>query len=573
MRRSVVDLYYENLERVKNRVAVTDLFDELTYAELECRSNALCQRLLTEGVERDSLIPISMDHGIERTVAVLGVMKAGAAYVLIRPEEWNKKKTVIARYLPKRIVICEWENQPLFGSDWTLICPEMDAFSEEEVLEMPVVSENALLCAHFTSGTTGEPKLVFLQHFDAYDMICAKSRLLERFDVERVGQYLSPYFAFGAEVYLVALAKGLSVYLFDEINRGNIPELFRFLRENAIDIIELPTSLVHVIGANSALADTLPVNKRKINVAGESLFLSNVMKTCLEEKKIELFSEYGSSEMLATSIAPVSILEPLPDGLLPLGDPVPGCRRFLRNGHLFLVREGKQIRDYYVHRRDIFIGDSDDNCCMDTMDLAVEKNHRIYIMGRANRTVKVRGFRINLSEIEHCICEGFPGVQLYVGCAEDRNHIKRIGVIYCSQTGISPEQIKAVLHRRLESYKMPQLFVAVDAIPTNANGKKDRERCNRILQRDFEAAGVPREPGDMEELILRSVERYAGILNEAKKKQDFSELGIDSLTLISILCEIEEASGVGIQLEKLDRSWMKTPELLIESVRKYELYR
>lgn len=572
MRRSVVDLYYDNLEKVKKRVAVTDLFDELTYAELECRSNAICRRLLEEGVERGSLIPISMDHCIERAVAILGVMKAGAGYVLIQPEEWNKKKTVIARYISKRIVICEWENQPLFGAGWTPISPEMDAIFEVAP-EMPVVSENALLCAHFTSGTTGDPKLVFLQHFDAYDMICTKNRLLERFDVERVAQYLSPYFAFGSEVYLGALAMGLSVYCFDEINRGNIPELFRFLRGNAIDMIELPTSLIHVIGANPSLADALPENLRIIIAAGESLYLSDSMRSCLEEKNIELFSEYGCSEMLATSIAPVSSLEALPNGLLPLGDPVRGCRCFLRDGHLFFVREGKKQQDYCVQRKELFVEDSDGSCYMDTMDLAVKKNHRIYITGRANRTVKVRGFRINLSEIEHCICESVHGVQVYVGCVEDKNHVTRIGVLYCSQVEIAPEKIKAAINHQLEDYKMPQLFVAVDTIPTNVNGKKDRERCSRILQQEFDVAGTPKEPEDMRALILWCVERYTGALDEAKKKQDFSELGIDSLTLISILCEIEEVSGISIQLEKLDRSWMKTPEQLIESVRKYELYR
>ena len=572
MRQSLVDIYYEHLNNCRSEIAVTDLFDELTYEELENKSNSLAKSLINYGIPENSLLPISIDNCIYRTIAILGVMKAGIGYILIKPEEWKERAPLIESYLYKKILIGECENIALFGDEWVVV--DYELLSDEDAIGIKrTVTENHLLCAHFTSGSTGIPKLVFLQHFDAYDVITEKKRLFEKYQIKKVVQYLSPYFAFGAEVYLRAITTGLTLFYFDDINRGNIPELFRFIRDYGIEMAELPTSLINTVGMGRELSEFIPENLKVINVAGECLYYSQYLKAVLEKENISLFCEYGSSEMMASFINDILQLHVKSNGLVSLGDNIPGCESYIENGLMWLVRKEKDVSDYYYARRHLFVANKQEEGCFNTKDIIeVNDGHR-FIVGRDNRSVKVRGYRINLSEIENCIRLQYPNEIVYAGCAERNNHVKSIGILYKKNGELTRSLIVSMLKDMLEEYKIPQFFVEVEDIPMNRNGKKDKKRCDELLQRHLSSQSEAEDKKGWEKIIVSSIERYTGPLKKTDFDKNFADLGIDSLSLITIICEVEELSKIHIQLEKLNVAWMISPKKMIESVIEYDFYR
>lgn len=563
-RNSVLDIYYHHFEQKQDRVAVTDLFDELTYAELETQSNRLCAWLCRCGVTANSLVPICMENGVDRIVAVLAILKCGAAYVLISPGDWESKHTVVAEHTDG-FVIAETENRFMFDGNWKLITLEQSSAMSGEAAYVRSSTENSLFCAHFTSGSTGTPKLALVQHFDVYDTICAKDELMVAYGVQNVVQFLSPYFAFGMEVYSAAIMTGRTLFLMDDIGRGNLPAVFKFMKNNDIHMAELPASLVNTVSQNAELLELLPDSLRVINTAGENLYLAAALEAVLRRKEIDLYCEYGCSEMLAVFLSNVRDLGRNAEGQVCLGTPINGCVCFTDNGHLLVARSGKSVWDYDARRiknLNLMADPGRQEAVFDTMDMIDMQDGDVYIVGRANRCEKIRGYRVNLSEIEYCVRSGFPQIDLFVGVAETKEHVKKIGVVYAAAEDVTPEAIQEIAAQKLEEYKRPQIIIRTDALPKNRNGKKDICLCTEMLNRQLRTRYSRETMGDIRAAVRQAVARYVGVLKEADMKKTFRQLDVDSLTLITILCEIEEASGVPIELENLDTEWVDTPEKL-----------
>lgn len=562
-RDSVLNIYYHHFAQKKDRIAVTDLFDELTYAELEDQSNRLCAWLCRSGITENALVPICMENGVDRTVAVLAVLKCGAAYVLISPGDWESKQAVLAEYTDG-FVIGETENRSLFGENWTLLTLEQSAAMPRDASCVRSSTENSLFCAHFTSGSTGTPKLALVQHFDAYDTIRAKEALMQAYAVQNVVQFLSPYFAFGMEVYSAAIMTGKTLFLMDDVARGNLPAVFKFMKNNDIHMAELPASLINTVSQNTELLELFPDNLRVINTAGENLYLTGPLEDVLRRKNIALFCEYGCSEMLAVFLGNVRDLGRNAEGQVCLGKPINGCVHFVDKGHLLLSRAGKSAGDYDARRiknLNLMTDPGKQDAVFDTMDLIDVLDGDSYIVGRANRCEKIRGYRVNLSEIEHFIRSRFPHADIFVGVAETKEHVKKIGVVYAA-ADVTPEAIQEAAAQKLEEYKRPQIIIRTDAVPKNKNGKKDTRLCTEMLSRQLRARYSGEAMGDIRTAVRQAVARYVGVLREADMHKTFRQLDIDSLTLITILCEIEQASGVPIELENLDTEWIDTPKKL-----------
>lgn len=562
-RESVLNIYYHHLQQNKDRIAVTDLFDQLTYAELETQSNKLCAWLSRSGIHENTLVPICMENSVDRATAVLSVLKCGAAYVLISPGEWESKQAVLEAYTDG-FVIGDTENRSLFGGNWMLLTPEQSSAMPGDAACVRSSTENSLFCAHFTSGSTGTPKLALVQHFDAYDTIRAKEALMQAYDVQNVIQFLSPYFAFGMEVYSTAMMTGKTLFLMDDIGRGNLPAVFKFMKNNDIHMAELPASLINTVSQNTDLLELFPENLKVINTAGENLYLTRPLEDVLRRKEIALFCEYGCSEMLAVFLNNVRDLSRNAEGLVCLGKPINGCVHFVDNGHLFVSRTGKSAGDYDARRiknLNLMADPGRRDAVFDTMDMIEVRSGDSYIVGRANRCEKIRGYRVNLSEIEYFIRSRFPQADLFVGVTETKEHVKKIGVVYASAADVMPEDIQEAA-MNLEEYKRPQIIIRTNAVPKNKNGKKDTHLCTEMLNRQLRAQYSREAMGDIRTAVRQAVERYVGVLREADMSKTFRQLDIDSLTLITILCEIEEASGVPIELENLDTEWINTPEKL-----------
>lgn len=561
-RNSVLSIYYQHFEQKQERIAVTNLFDELTYAELEIQSNRLCAWLCRCGVAEKTLIPICMENSVDRIVAILAVLKCGAAYILISPDDWESKHSVLAEHADG-FVIGETENHSMFTGKWKLLTLEQSSAMAGDTACIRSSTENSLFCAHFTSGSTGTPKLALVQHFDAYDTIRAKDELMQAHGVQNVVQFLSPYFAFGMEVYSAAIMTGKTLFLMDDIGRGNLPAVFKFMKNNDIHMAELPASLINTISQNAELLELLPDNLKVINTAGENLYLTGLLEDTLDRKEIDLFCEYGCSEMLALFLSNVRDLGRNAEGQVCLGKPITGCVYSVENGRLFVSRKGKSAGDYAAHRIKNLITDPEKQAAVfDTMDLIDVQDSDVYIVGRANRCEKIRGYRVNLSEIEYCIRSRFPQIELFVGVAETKEHVKKIGVVYAATEDVAPEAIQEAVAHRLEEYKRPQIIIRTDAVPKNRNGKKDTCLCTDMLTRQLHAQYSSKVKGNIRAVVRQALERYVGILQEANMDMTFHELDIDSLTLITILCEIEETSGVFIELENLDTEWIDTPRKL-----------
>lgn len=568
-RESVLNIYYRNLTAQEDHIAVTDLFDEITYGELERISNNMCLLLEKAGARPNEIIPVCVENCVERTIAVLAIIKCCAAYILVDPTEWERKSALLCGFNSSNLVIGEIQSKSLFSQKWTLVTVE-DAYACPDAPRSEHgPSENELFCAHFTSGTTGIPQIVYLQHFDAYDMICARQRSMDECQVSIVAQYLSPGFAFGMEGLISALALGKTMLYPEEISKGNIVEMFRYFQDNGVDMVDLPSSLINTIAHNDFFLNMLPDNLRLINIGGESIYLTERLMKVLERKQITLCSTYGSAETFATFFGHVENSKiRKANSQIPLGSIVNGCSYFIKDRKLCISRNGKKLLDYHERRRSngkwSLEGVECADAYFDTMDIVALEDGNLFIKGRANRCVKIRGYSVCLDEIEYCIRAVVPDADFFVGYAESSDHVSKVGIVFQSGGRLSVQQIKNIVRDALEEYKCPQIFVEVETIPRNKNGKRDSLLCSALLQKQLKAMDTDTARSKIDKYVACAVQQYTGTLSEEQYQNNFSDLGIDSLTLIAILCKIEEYSGMEIPLENLDLRWIDTPERLAQ---------
>lgn len=545
--------------------AIALAFDDqgLSYAELNRRANRLAHRLMGMGVRPDQLVAIGLPRGIDFVVGLLGVLKAGAAYL---PLDLNHPADRLAYILqdsqPVALLTHAALADAFVAQALPLLLIDADAALATQATDNPDHRAIGLDTSHlayviYTSGSTGRPKGVQVPHLGLCNMALAQ---IDAFGVgpdSRVLQFAAPGFDASVSEVAMALCSGAQLCLATREALWPGEPLAQTLLQHAVTHVTLPPSVL------AAFENPERFAAMTVIVAGEACPPSLAQRWTSHHT---LFNAYGPTEATVCASlrrcdgqegANVPIGRPLANVQLyllePQGQPVPvGVCGEIHIGGVGIARGYLGLSDLSAER---FVADPfrPGGRLYRTGDLGRWlPNGEVEFLGRNDFQVKIRGLRIELGEIEARLL-ACPGVResLVLGRADTTGERRLVAYLTASAGAeLSAAELRDAIARQLPDYMVPAAFVVLDAFPLTANGKVDRNAlpdagASAVIRQAYEAPA-----GQVEEELARTWQEILQ-LDQVGRHDHFFELGGHSLMVARLLARIRERHGVSLPLSRV----------------------
>ncbi|ORW26768.1 hypothetical protein AWB91_04680 [Mycobacterium paraense] len=558
--RSIPALFAEQAARAADAVAITFGDSSWTYGEVDRTANSLAHLLAGHGVGPGQRVALLLPRSAEAIVAILAVLKTGAAYVPIDPAvPAARVEFMLDDAAPIAAITAAGLAGRLDGRDLLII--DIAEIADRAVGESspapPVPEPDNIAYLIYTSGTTGVPKGVAITHHNV-------TRLLESLDVElSPGQVWSQWHSLAfdvsvCEIWGALLSGGRLVVVPESVARS--PEEFHaLLVKEQVEVLSQTPSAFYALQTVDALAPEQgrQLQLRAVIFAGEALEPQR-LRTWLDNHpgSPRLLNLYGTTETTVHA----SFREILPDDVersaSPIGVPLGQYAFFVLDSWMQAVPPGV-VGELYVAGGGAGCGYWRRPGLTSTRFVACpfgEPGTRMYrtgdlawwgadgelrYVGRADQQVKIRGYRIELGEVQAALAELDGVEQAVVIAREDRPGDKRL-VGYVTGTA-EAAAARAALAERLPAYMVPAAVVVIDAVPLTVNGKLDKRALPAPEYQDVDRY---RAPGNAVEEILADI--YAQVLGLERVGVDesFFELGGDSILSMQVVARARAAGVV-----------------------------
>jgi surfactin family lipopeptide synthetase A len=561
--------------------AVECLGQSLTYAELDVRSNQLARLLLRKGAGPDLLVGLCVERSVEMVVALLGILKAGAAYVPLDPSYPSDRIKYVLDDARVKILVMQAgliTSLPPTPAYIVNVDPDRREFHSEDPgpVTTGITSDN-LAYVIYTSGSTGRPKGVQLEHRSIVNFLCSIRRNpgMTANDVLVAVTTLSFDIA-GLEIYLPLLVGGKLVVASREVAMdGHL--LRKLLQQSAATIMQATPTTWRVLLESGWEGDS----KLKVLVGGEALpaDLARQLSRCCSS----VWNMYGPTE--TTIWSSVYKVEGDEAKLVPIGKPIANTTFHILDENRQSVPDGAEGELYiggdglargYFERDALtaerFVHDPFSSIPAARMyrtgDLArYKQDGNVEFLGRLDHQVKVRGFRIELGEIEAVLGQQNGLNQAVVIAREDTPGDKRLVayIVPSAPNSVTSAALREHAEHRLPDYMIPSAFVQMPMLPLTPNGKVDRKALPAPTPRDFELESTYVAPRNATERKLVSLWEDVLGVRPISVTTSFFDLGGRSLLAARLFTRILRTFGKELPLSILFRS--PTVELLANELR------
>jgi amino acid adenylation domain-containing protein/non-ribosomal peptide synthase protein (TIGR01720 family) len=561
--RTVVELFEEQARREPTRLAVVDGDVRLSYGELERRANRLARALRRRGVVADGRVGVCLERSAELVVVLLAVLKAGAAYVPLDGE-----------YPPERLlyliedsgmqwaVVSEWglERLPTMPPGvLDVLCLE-EAERSGELLGQSDESVASGICPSnlayvmYTSGSTGQPKGVSVTHTGVV-RLTNRASYVELGAGTNVAQASTAVFDASTFEIWGALLNGGRLTVVPKATLLN-PVAFDVLRvREGIDTLFLTTALfnLYVRECPAALGGL-----RSVLFGGEQVDPGAVRGLLSQGAPARLLHVYGPTE--STTYASAYRVESVEEWAwtVPIGGPIDGTELYVLDGELELVPVGV-VGELYIGGSGLargYWGQASLTAERFVASPYGEPGSRVYrtgdlvrwldtgvveFVGRADEQVKIRGHRIEPGEVESALLTHTGLASAFV-LAQAQAEGKRLVAYYVGRSGRAPSalELREHLKTRLPEYLVPALFVELQALPLNVNGKVDRAALPPPSELDLGLGSAYEEAeGELEQLLSEVWGEVLG-LPRVGRHDNYFELGGDSLLAIQLKAQVQK---------------------------------
>ena len=545
----VHELIGEQTARTPDAVAVTYEGQNLTYAELDRRSNRLARYLIKIGVTPGSLVGISLERSLDMMVALLAVWKAGAAYLPLDPTyprerlEFILEETSLSTLLTHSKLVA---NLPVFETN--LVCLDRDSVliaREPETNPHVAAEADSLAYTIYTSGSTGKPKGVQVTHRNVVNLLCSMRQKPGLQSHDRLLAVTTLSFDIAALELFLPLITGAQVVLASKSACSDGRLIVKLIEDSRATVMQAtPATWRLLLEAGWAGAPSF-----KILCGGESLprELANQLVS-----RGEVWNMYGPTE---TTIWSATSRVEAGEGPVTIGPPIHNTQFYILDhreqpvpigvpGELFIAGEGV-ARGYYKNPEltsarfvpDKFVDDPSRRMYR-TGDLArYRPNGTIEFLGRLDNQVKVRGFRIELGEIESVLARHPAVGESAVVAQEDEPGMKRLVayIVAGDKERPSPDDLRDWIAHSLPDYMVPSIFSFLPSLPQTPNGKVDRKALAQLRTRDFIDARAFVAPRNALEERLSAICAEVLQLDELSTSDSLFDLGADSVHLFQII--------------------------------------
>ena len=541
------ELFEDQVERTPDAEAVVFGEQRLSYRELNSRVNRLAHHLRSLGVGPETLVGICVERSIEMVIGILGILKAGGAFVPLDPayprdrlafmiDDSGLEVLLTQERLVKGLPPFEGQIINLDRSDTS------DRIYSDENLDSNTSPQNAAYVI-YTSGSTGTPKGVVVAHRGLSNLATAQIRAFNVQPFSRVLQFAALSFDASVSEFAMALLRGATLVIAPREDLMPGERLISLLRDQEITTVTFPPSVLALLPPEAFPA------LRTIVVAGEPCWAELVGRWAVNGR---LFcNAYGPTENTVC----ISIAECRPEGRKP---PI---GRALANVQVYVLDENMRPAPLGVPGEIYAGGEGLARAYLNRPDLTATRfvpnpystvpGARLYrtgdrgrylpdgqleFLGRVDQQVKVRGFRIEPGEIEAVLCRHDAVRDAIVVAREERNGETRL-VAYVVGEAPTPElpgELRKYLQERLPDYMVPSAWVTLDALPLTTNGKVDRKALPAPDSQRPELASAYIAPRSAIERDIAAVWQQVLGIENVGANDNFFDLGGHSLQAVQV---------------------------------------
>ncbi|KAJ3030349.1 UNVERIFIED_CONTAM: hypothetical protein HDU68_009383 [Siphonaria sp. JEL0065] len=532
---------------------------EITYADLDSRANKLAGYLVSvENVKPNEIVGLFYDRGIESIVATLAVLKAGGVFCPFDIESPLERIVEMVKDTRARIILTDSVGDQKLASlevdvFMTDNVPEFGENSREELsFRSQEIKPSDLAYCLFTSGTTGKPKGVLIEHRNVYNVISAYT-----VDFPEMNRHLAfASYTFDMSIFDRFIAFKLAATLVVASKDDLLNDLAHFVVAKAVDSLCLTPSALTLLDAKSVVKTA-----RIISLVGEPF--TNAAVAPFISEGVTVVNIYGPTETACITTANKLTLSSISNDI---GLPLPNCRHYVLDpqtrepvgfgciGELYIG--GSQVGRGYLNRPDLttatFLADPFvANARMyKTGDLArMHSNGHVEVLGRIDHQVKLRGYRIELGEIESVLLRHPSISSAVVVMREDQPGSQFLAAYLVkastAEKSVSPLEMKSHCGTSLMPYMIPSAFVWMDKLPVTVNGKLDKRALPLPTVSVESDVFVPCQGA--KEAFIASV--WAQVLcvpiESIGQNSSFFALGGNSLLAARIISQLNSSSLIG----------------------------
>ncbi|WP_417237021.1 amino acid adenylation domain-containing protein [Bizionia paragorgiae] len=541
--KTIVELFIEQVKRNPTKVAVVFNGKEITFKELDEKSNELANYLLDKyHVEKGDLVSIKIERSEWIIITIFAILKTGAAYVPID-----------IAYPEERIQYLETDSKCKVSINEEVLLD----FKNTTLVSKPVHIKSTskdLVYVVYTSGSTGNPKGVMIENQSILNTIYFQKEI---FGEKKSIQFFSYSFdAFAWETYATLLFNGTLHILSDDC-RKNPKQFGEYIFDNDIEIVTLPASYLDKL-------DLSKLAKAKILMTGGEAPSYKIVTEII--KYVRYYNAYGPTEASVTSsIYEIENKERIRNQIIPIGKPIPNTAMYILDethnlqpigaiGELYLGGAG--LAKGYLNRPDLtndkFINNPFVNGekMYKTGDLARWlPDGNVQFIGRKDTQVKLRGYRIELGEIENALIS-LPSINqvAVVIIASERD--KYLVAYYTSDSELKSKNIREALKNRLPEHMIPSYFKELSSMPLTPNGKIDREALSNFSEKDIIRNEYVPARDEVESILVRIWENVLNIENIGIT-DNFFELGGHSLKVTQLINNINKELSSTVEIRQV----------------------
>ncbi|MFJ1846508.1 amino acid adenylation domain-containing protein [Streptomyces sp. NPDC088146] len=522
----------------------------LGYAELDRQANRLARALIARGVRPQDPVAVLLGRDIEMTVALFGVAKAGAVYVPMDASYPRERLAYMFDDIAPAAAVTTGAELPvdheipvLRLDDPATLASVPDTDPAEARARL---TEDALAYVIYTSGTTGRPKGVGVTHRGVPDLIALQEEVVGVTEHDRYLHFASTGFDVAFWQTMVPLLSGGTSVIAPEEVRVPGDELLDYIVEHRVTGVNLLPSFL------AAMPDDRTVDPDVFFVVGAERLDPELARRWGEGRRA-LFNAYGPTEVTINSTT--WHYDPDDAGPLPIGRPDPHVRAYVLDGGLQpvgvgvtgeLYLAGPSLARGYLGRPALtaatFVADPfgpPGERMYRTGDLVRWRpDGQLVFLGRADHQVKVRGFRVELGEIESTLTS-HPDVR---ACAVIMREGRLVGyVIPTDDADLDTARVRTYLAEELPDHMVPTALVPIDRLPLSPSGKLD----TAALPAPETAAAARREPATEAEALLLGVFRDVLGTDEIGPDDDFFAIGGDSIVSLQVVSRARRR-GLGL---------------------------
>ena len=554
--------FEERAAAAPQTVAVTDGTEQLTYEELNTAANRLAHRLRALGVGRDQAVALCLDRSPSAIVGLLGILKAGAAFV---PLNFEHPQHRLAHQLQEAEVVVLVTNEDLLGRlpafSGPTVCLDRDA---QELAAEPgsdperVTELSDLAYVIYTSGSTGLPKGVAVTHRNVANYT---ARMLDRFGGDGENLQFAVVSALSTDLgytsVFPSLAGGGSIHLISPDVVMDPDAFAAYAAATPIDVLKITPSLLSALLAVGAEA-VLP---RRWLVCGGEQFTSELLaRVRAHESGCRILNHYGPTETtIGTCVSEVSADDDWLSASVPIGRPLENSQAYIVDtvaqptplgvpGELWIGGAG--VARGYVNRHDEtaerFVADPFSGVPGASVYRTGDRarflpDGRIEFLGRVDQQVKIRGFRVEPGEVEATLLR-HPGVrQAAVVVRGTLDDLRLVAYVVASPQP-SAEELRSFAGEWLPEYMIPSI-VPIDALPLTPSGKVDRKALPDPATIDLRSQHEHVAPRtEVEHEIAEIWQELLGV-DEVGVTDDFFALGGHSLLATQMITRIRRQHG------------------------------